>query len=78
MRDHLEPEVEPEVEQNLPVDIPDSFDPSLRFDELQVESQSKSGGPKDELASFKQFGISRYYNCKCEFLYMYDSYLDET
>ena len=71
-------QVEPEVEQNLPVDIPDSFDPSLRFDELQVESQSKSGGPKDELASFKQFGISRYYNCKCEFLYMYDSYLDET
>ena len=37
MRDHLEPEVEPEVEQNLPVDIRDSFDPSLRFDELQVE-----------------------------------------
>ena len=71
----LEPEVEPEVEKNTFVDIPDSYDPSLRFDELQVQSQSKSGGPKEELASFKQFGISRYYNCKYESKYMYDSYL---
>ena len=36
-RGTLEPE--PEVEQNTSVDIPDSYDPSLRFEELQVQSQ---------------------------------------
>ena len=77
-RGALEPEVEPEVEQNTCLDIPDSFDPSLRFDELQVQYQSKSGGPKDELAAFKQFGISRYYNCKCNSIYMHESYSDDT
>ena len=61
-RGTLEPE--PEVEQNRSVDIPDSYDPSLRFEELQVQSQSKTSGPKDELASFRQFGITRFYDCK--------------
>ena len=62
------PEVEPEVELTSDCDIPDSYDPSLRFEELHVNSQSKVSGPMDELASFRKFGISRYHNCK------YDSY----
>ena len=72
-------ENEPEIEQNTNIDnpnidIPESFDPSLRFEELQVQSQSKIDGPKEELGSFRQFGITRYTNCKCELEYMYDSY----
>ena len=61
MRGHTEREPE---EQTTNVDIPDSFDPSLRFEELELQSQSKVNGPKDELASFKKFGITRYYSCK--------------
>ena len=37
--------LEPEVEQNTSVDNSDSYDPSLRFEELQVQSQLKTSGP---------------------------------
>lgn len=46
-----------------------SYDPSLQMAELEVRNNSQQTSQKNEIESYRQFGISKY--LECEFLFYY-------
>ena len=41
-----------------------NYDPSLQMAELEVQSNSQQTSQKNEIEAYRQFGISRYIECK--------------
>ena len=46
-----------------------SYDPCLQMAELEVQSNSQLTSQKNEIESYRQFGISKY--LECEFIFYY-------
>ena len=46
-----------------------SYDPSLQMAELEVRNNSQQTSQKNEIESYRQFGISKY--LECEFIIDY-------
>lgn len=47
-----------------------NYDPSLQMAELEVQSNSQLTSQKNEIESYRQFGISNY--LECEFIFCYN------
>ena len=41
-----------------------SYDPSLQMAELEVQNNSQQTSQKNEIESYRQFGITKYIECK--------------
>ena len=62
MNGYHHPNTEVSTSPSVSIEISDDYDPTLQMAELEVRSQNS--GQLDEFESYRQFGITRYIECK--------------